>query len=45
MYWSHYDTETYLSILKECGFAVLWSKRVSDESCEGAGHLFVLVQK
>jgi ubiquinone/menaquinone biosynthesis C-methylase UbiE len=45
MYWSHYDTETYLSILKECGFSVLWSKRVSDETCEGAGHLFALVQK
>jgi ubiquinone/menaquinone biosynthesis C-methylase UbiE len=45
MYWSHYDTETYLSILKECGFSVIWSKYVSDEACEGAGHLFVLVRK
>ncbi len=45
MYWSHYDTETYLRILKECNFSILWSSRVADESCEGAGHLFVLVQK
>jgi 2-polyprenyl-3-methyl-5-hydroxy-6-metoxy-1,4-benzoquinol methylase len=45
MYWSHYDTETYLKILKECGFSMIWSKHVADETCEGAGHLFVLAQK
>lgn len=45
MYWSHYDTETYLSMLRECGFSVIWSRHVSDETCQGAGHLFVLVQK
>jgi ubiquinone/menaquinone biosynthesis C-methylase UbiE len=45
MYWSHYDTETYLYLLQECGFSIIWSKFVTDESCEGAGHLFVLVQK
>ncbi len=45
MYWSHYDTETYLKMLSECGFSIIWSKRVEDETCEGAGHLFVLVQK
>ena len=45
MYWSHYDTETYLQILSACGFSTLWSKRVADETCEGAGHLFVLLQK
>jgi ubiquinone/menaquinone biosynthesis C-methylase UbiE len=45
MYWSHYDTETYLDMLKECDFSVVWSKLVTDESCEGARHLFVLVQK
>ncbi len=45
MYWSHYDTETYLKMLKECGFSIIWSKRVADETCEGAGHLFVLAQK
>ena len=45
MYWSHFDAETYLKMLKEIGFAILWSKRVADETCEGAGHLFVLAQK
>jgi ubiquinone/menaquinone biosynthesis C-methylase UbiE len=45
MYWSHYDTETYLKILNACGFSIIWSKRVEDETCEGAGHLFVLAQK
>ena len=45
MYWSHYDTETYLKMLSECGFSIIWSKRVEDATCEGAGHLFVLAQK
>jgi SAM-dependent methyltransferase len=45
MYWSHYDSETYLRMLRECGFSVIWSKRVADETCEGSGHLFVFVQK
>jgi ubiquinone/menaquinone biosynthesis C-methylase UbiE len=45
MYWSHYDSETYLQLLKKIGFSKIWSKIVTDETCEGAGHLFVLVQK
>lgn len=45
MYWSHFDAPTYLAMLKECGFRVLWSKTVADETCPGAGHLFVLAQK
>jgi ubiquinone/menaquinone biosynthesis C-methylase UbiE len=45
MYWSHYDTETYLTMLNIRGFSIIWSRRVADETCEGAGHLFVLVQK
>jgi ubiquinone/menaquinone biosynthesis C-methylase UbiE len=45
MYWSHYDIETYLKMLRECGFSIIWSKRVEDATCEGAGHLFVLAQK
>jgi len=45
MYWSHYDSETYLKMLMESGFIIIWSKRVADATCEGAGHLFVLVQK
>jgi ubiquinone/menaquinone biosynthesis C-methylase UbiE len=45
MYSSHYDTDTYLKMLKQCSFAIIWSKQVADESCEGSGHLFALVQK
>jgi ubiquinone/menaquinone biosynthesis C-methylase UbiE len=45
MYWSHYDIDTYLKMLKDCGFSVIWSKRVVDETCEGSGHLFVMAQK
>lgn len=46
MYWSHYDTDTYLKMLNDCGFSLIWSKYVGDASFdEGAGHLFVLVQK
>jgi ubiquinone/menaquinone biosynthesis C-methylase UbiE len=45
MCWSHYNTETYLKMLRDCGFSIIWSKRVADETFEGAGHLFVLAQK
>ncbi len=45
MYWSHYDSETYLKMMEEIGFTIVWSKIVADASCEGAGHLFVLAQK
>ena len=45
MYWSHYDSATYLKLLKECGFAIMWARYVKDSTCEGAGHLFVLMQK
>ena len=45
MYWSHYDSETYLTILQGIGFQKIWWKIITDETCEGAGHLFVLVQK
>ena len=45
MYWSHYDSQTYLKMLKEAGFKTIWSKIVTDETCDGAGHLFVLAQK
>lgn len=45
MYWSHYDSPTYLKMLKEIGFAILWARYVKDSTCEGAGHLFMLAQK
>lgn len=45
MYWSHFDADTYHNLLQETGFQILWSKIVSDETCDGGGHLFVLAQK
>lgn len=45
MYWSHYDSETYLKMLRKSGFTIIWAKLVKDETCEGAEHLFVLAQK
>ena len=45
MYWSHFDAATYLQMLRDCGFSILWSGNVIDETCEGAGHLFVLAHK
>jgi SAM-dependent methyltransferase len=45
MYWSHFDRDTYLRMLTELSFQIIWSRLVADESCEGAKHLFVLAQK
>jgi SAM-dependent methyltransferase len=45
MYWSHFDRETYLAMLEEIGFRIIWSKYVTDPGDKGAGHLFVLTQK
>jgi ubiquinone/menaquinone biosynthesis C-methylase UbiE len=45
MYWSHYDSGTYLKTLRKCGFTIMWAKHIKDETCEGAKHLFVLAQK
>lgn len=48
MYWSHYDAPTYLALLDDAGFDVLWWQIISDslggEAATG-GHLFVLAQK
>ena len=45
MYWSHFDADTYLEMLEVTGFRHIWSRIVRDETCDGGGHLFVLVQK
>ena len=46
MYWSHYDADTNLELLKECGFDIIWSKFVVESPTFGGGrHLFVLAQK
>jgi len=44
MFWSHYDSDTYLSILPEIGFDILLSRIVPDETYDGE-HLFVMAQK
>lgn len=45
MYWSHFDGESYLKILKQAGFGLIWSKQVAEATGEDGGHLFVLAQK
>jgi ubiquinone/menaquinone biosynthesis C-methylase UbiE len=45
MYWSHYDSETNLRMLRESGFILIESTTVADSTAPGSGHLFVLVQK
>lgn len=45
MYWSHFDADTYLGLLKSIGFKLVWSRIVRDATCEGSGHLFVLTQR
>lgn len=45
MYWSHFDADTYLQMLEDDGFTIVWSKLVGDATCEGSAHLFALAQK
>lgn len=45
MYWSHFDSETYLNVLEDLKFSIIWSRLVADATCEGAAHLFVLAEK
>jgi SAM-dependent methyltransferase len=45
MYWSHYDTPTYLEMIRKTGFKVMLHREVPDGSCPDARHLFVLAQK
>jgi len=45
MYWSHYDADTNIRMVEECGFTVIWSKIVKDATHPESTHLFVLAQK
>ena len=45
MYWSHYDADTNLELLQECGFQVIWSRFVVDDLNPKGKHFFVLAQK
>jgi SAM-dependent methyltransferase len=44
MYWSHYDGDTNLQMLRECGLEILWARLVVDPDGSGGGHLFVLAE-
>jgi SAM-dependent methyltransferase len=43
MYWSHFDRETSLRMIREAGFEIIWDKVVSDRP--SGSHLLVLAQK
>jgi len=45
MYWSHYNAETNLRIIHNCGFETVVSRVIADSTSPGSGHLFVLAQK
>ena len=45
MYWSHFDAETNLGIVRNAGFQTLHSKIVPDDTSPGSRHLFVLAKR
>ncbi|MGD8814792.1 MAG: class I SAM-dependent methyltransferase [Anaerolineales bacterium] len=45
MYWSHFDAEVNLNMLKDCGFDIICDKLIDDISSPGAKHLFVVAEK
>ena len=44
MYWSHYDAQTNLEMLRVAGFEILWSRLVDDATSPGSTHLFVIAR-
>jgi len=45
MYWSHYNANTNIEMLKESGFKIIWNKFVDDPLEPGSLHLFLMAQK
>ncbi len=45
MYWSHYDGETNMRLLRESRFDIHWSRTIVDSTNPPSSHLFVLGQK
>ncbi len=43
MFWSHYDSTTNLRMMRESGFAILWSETIMENPA--SSHLFALGQK
>lgn len=42
MYWSHFNAETNVKIITECGFIFIWSKIITNSAFPKSSHLFVL---
>jgi SAM-dependent methyltransferase len=45
MFWSHFDRDTNLEVIKDTGLHILWSKTIVDSTHPSSAHLFVLAQK
>ena len=45
MFWSHFDRDTNLRIIKDTGLRILWSKTIADSTDPRSAHLFVLAKK
>jgi hypothetical protein len=45
MYWSGFNVETNLKLLKEAGFEIIWSKLVADSLDEESTSHFVFLKK
>ena len=45
MFWSGFDKETNIEILKKAGFQIIWSKLVADSLGADYHHQFVLIMK
>jgi SAM-dependent methyltransferase len=45
LFWSHYDKETNLRMMKESGFAILWYEVVDDPVDPKSAYLFLLGRK
>jgi SAM-dependent methyltransferase len=46
LYWSHFDAETNLKMMADCGFRIIWSRIVTEQPAFGGGrHLFILARK
>lgn len=46
MYWSHFNADTNLKMLADCGFRIIWSDVVVEQLAFGGGRCpFVLAQK
>jgi len=45
MFWSHFDSTTYLKMLPAVGFQVMSSQIMPDPIAKTGGHLLVLARK